>query len=311
MEKKNNYNKEFPDLSVNISKIKFPNPIILASGILGISYSSMLALEREGIGGITTKSIGPELKVGNPNPSIIGLGNDTFLNAVGLANPGIDYFAGEIKEIKKHISIPLIVSVFGDSIESFINVAKKAAMAGADAIEVNISCPHSNVSFIGSDPNLTYEYVSKVKNEIEIPLFVKLNPNVTDIVQIGKAAMEAGADALVAINTIKAMIIDINVKKPVLSNKIGGLSGRAIKPIGIRNVFELYKSIKIPIIGCGGIFEWQDIIEYFMAGASAVEVGSVLTYGYEVIRNLNLGIKNYIIQNGFSSLSELVGIAHK
>ncbi|MHA1340123.1 MAG: dihydroorotate dehydrogenase [Promethearchaeota archaeon] len=303
--------KNIPDVSVSIANLKFPTPFILASGILGISYSAMLALEKEGIGGITTKSIGPEPREGYSNPSIIGLENDTFLNAVGLANPGISYFKKEITEIKNKIKIPLVVSIFGNTPKSFAEVAEQAWKAGADAIEMNISCPHAHVSFIGADPNVTFEYVSVVRTSVKCPLFVKLSPNVTNIIDIAKSAEKAGADALVAINTVKAMAIDINLKKPILSNKIGGLSGRAIKPIGLRNVFAIYPEVKIPIIGCGGIFEWQDAIEYFLAGASAVQIGSAFSLGYEILGDMIRGIKNYLRNNDFSSILEIIGLAHE
>ncbi|MHA1272608.1 MAG: dihydroorotate dehydrogenase [Promethearchaeota archaeon] len=296
-------------LECNIAGLNLKSPIILASGILGVAYSSMKRIIDAGAGAVTTKSIGPKPRKGYKNPSIIELFPDTFINSVGLANPGIDYFQNEIKEIKKN-RITLIVSVFGDSTESYIEVAKKAQKAGADAIEINISCPHAEVSSIGIDANLTYLTVSAVKKEISIPVFVKLNPNVTDIVAIGKAAEKAGADAVVAINTISAMVIDINTQHPILSHGSGGLSGKAIHPIAIKKVYDLYRALKIPIIGCGGIYNWKDVIEFFLAGASAVQIGTALYKGESIITEIIKGLESYLKSHSFESIKQLIGLAH-
>ena len=215
------------ELKLNISELKLKSPLILASGILGVSYSTMKRLVDAGLGAITTKSIGPKPRKGYKNPSIIEVYPGTFLNSVGLGNPGIDNFMTEIKEIKKS-KFPLIVSVFGNSIESYIMVALKAEQAGANAIEINISCPHAEVSSIGIDKKLTFSIVKSMKEELKVPLFVKLNPNVTNLGEIALAAQNGGADAVVAINTLAAMKVDINTKRPILSHGSGGLSGEAI-----------------------------------------------------------------------------------
>jgi dihydroorotate dehydrogenase (NAD+) catalytic subunit len=297
-------------LEVNLSGLKLKNPIILASGILGVSYSSMKRVFEAGVGAVTTKSIGPKVRWGYKNPSIIELYPGTFLNSVGLGNPGIDEFISEIKKLKQY-KIPLIVSVFGDSIESYIEVAKKAEKAGADAIELNISCPHAEVSSIGIDKDLTYSLVSSIKKTTSTFLFVKLNPNVTDIVEIALSAQNAGADAIVAINTLKAMAIDINTKRPILSHGSGGMSGKAIHPIAVSMVYNLYKNLQIPIIGCGGISGWKDIIEFFLVGASAVQIGTALYQGTEILKEMKIGLKNYLQENQYKSISELTGLAHQ
>ncbi len=307
---KKSVNGDFESISIQISNLKFKSPLILASGILGISSSSMHVLSDMGIGGVTTKSIGPKPRKGYSNPSIIGLGQDSFLNSVGLANPGIDIFEKEIPEIKKRKNLIVIVSIFGDGPEGYAEVAKRAWVAGADAIELNISCPHADVSSIGADPNLTYDFVKAVKTSVKCPVFVKLNPNVTDITIIAQSAEKAGADAIVAINTIRGLAIDINTFRPILSHGTGGYSGRAIKPIGIKDVFSIYKAVKIPIIGCGGIFEWQDVIEYFLAGASAVQIGSSLYQGYEIISQINQGLVNFLAEKQIKNISNLTGKAH-
>jgi len=297
-------------LERNISELKLKSPLILASGILGVSYSTMKRLVDVGIGAITTKSIGPKPRKGYKNPSIIEVNQGTFLNSVGLGNPGIDNFITEIKEIKK-FKFPLIVSVFGNSIESYLEVALKAEQAGADAIEINISCPHAEVSSIGIDKQLTFSIVKSMKKELNAPLFVKLNPNVTNIGEIALAAQNGGADAVVAINTLAAMVVDINTKRPILSHGSGGLSGKAIHSIAVKKVYDLYKILEIPIIGCGGASNWQDVIEFILVGASAVQIGTVLYQGFDIITDIINGLKKYLKDNDYSSISELKGLAHE
>ncbi|KKN54038.1 hypothetical protein LCGC14_0596530, partial [marine sediment metagenome] len=289
---------------------KLKSPIILASGILGVSYSSMKRVVDAGAGAVTSKSIGPKPRKGYKNPSIIEVYPGTFLNAVGLGNPGIENFLSEVREIKDH-NIPLIVSVFGDTNDTYLNVATKAEQAGADAIEINISCPHAEVSSIGIDKELTYKIVKFLKKSITIPLFVKLNPNVTNIEEIALAAENGGADGVVAINTVAALKIDVNTKRPILSHGSGGLSGKAIHPIAMKKVFDLYKVLNIPIIGCGGIDSWSDVVEFFLAGASAVQIGTALYGGVEVISEINLGVINYLKENEFKSIEDIKGLAHQ
>ncbi len=297
-------------LECEIAGIRFSNPILLASGILGVAPSSMTRLARAGIGGVTTKSVGPRPRLGYNNPSIIEIDDQTFLNSVGLANPGIDVFVPEIKEIKEKTDIPLIVSVFGDGPEGFADVAKKAEGAGADAIEINISCPHAEVSSISLSPDLTKEFTRAVKEAVNIPVFAKLTPNISNIVPIAQAAEQAGADAIVAINTVRALALDIETGRPILSHGIGGLSGRAVRPIGVRAVYEMYPHITIPIIGCGGIFTWQDLVEYIYAGATAVQIGSAFYQKSEIISEITDGLQNFLHSHHISSLQQLRGKAH-
>ncbi|NVM43517.1 MAG: dihydroorotate dehydrogenase [Candidatus Lokiarchaeota archaeon] len=297
-------------LELNISELKLNSPLILASGILGVSYSTMKRLVDAGVGAITTKSIGPKPRKGYKNPSIIEVYPGTFLNSVGLGNPGINNFITEISELKK-FKFPLIVSVFGDSIESYISVALKAELAGADAIEINISCPHAEVSSIGIDKNLTFSIVKSMKEELKVPLFVKLNPNVTNLGEIALAAQNGGADAVVAINTLAAMKVDINTKRPILSHGSGGLSGNAIHPIAVKMVYDLYKLLEIPIIGCGGASNWEDVIEFILVGASAVQIGTALYQGVEIITGIINGLKKFLTDNDYSSISQLKGLAHE
>ncbi|MBD3254547.1 MAG: dihydroorotate dehydrogenase [Candidatus Lokiarchaeota archaeon] len=297
-------------LQVNFSGLQLKSPIILASGILGVSFSSMKRVIDAGAGAVTSKSIGLKPRIGYGNPSIIEVYRGTFLNAVGLGNPGIDHFIKEITEIKKY-SLPLIVSVFGETIDAYIEVATKAEKAGADAIELNVSCPHANVSSIGMDKDLTSNLVSKVKNQLKIPIFVKLNPNVTDLTEIAFAAEKAGANAVVAINTIASLKIDVNTHRPILAHGSGGLSGKAIHPIAVKHVFDLYKKLTIPIIACGGVDSWQDIVEFFLAGASAVQIGTALYRGVNIIKDILENLIKYLKKNRFKSISDLKGLSHQ
>ena len=262
-------------------------------------------------GAVVTKSIGLKPREGYPNPTVIEL-EYGILNAIGLSNPGVDNFEDEIKILKK-MKIPVIGSIFGSSTEEFVKVAGKMENYGVDALELNMSCPHAKGYGleIGSKPELVKKITFNVKKTVNIPVFVKLSPNLTDIVAIAKAAEKGNADGIVAVNTVKAMKIDINLRKPVLSNRIGGYSGKAIKPIGIRCVYEISKNIDIPVIGVGGITTGEDAIEYFMAGARAVQIGSGVYYRkIDVFRKINTEIKNWMRNNGYKKLSELVGVAH-
>jgi dihydroorotate dehydrogenase (NAD+) catalytic subunit len=297
-------------LDINLSGLKLKSPIILASGILGVSFSSMKRVIDAGAGAVTTKSIGPTPRKGYKNPSIIEIYPGTFMNAVGLGNPGIDDFVPEIKIIKEH-NVTLIVSVFGDTNEVYLDVATKAEKAGADAIEINISCPHAEVASIGIDKKLTFEIVKFLKEKLSVPLFVKLNPNVTNMGEIALAAEKGGADGVVAINTVAALRIDVNTKRPILAHGSGGLSGKAIHPIAVKKVYDLYKLLKIPIIGCGGIDSWHDVVEFFLAGASAVQIGTALYKGAEIITQIKQGVIRYLKDNGYKSINDIKGLAHQ
>ncbi|OLS15290.1 MAG: dihydroorotate dehydrogenase 1B [Promethearchaeota archaeon CR_4] len=297
-------------LETNIASLKLKTPFILASGILGVSGSTLAKVFHAGAGAVVSKSIGPVPRQGYNNPSVIEIFPDTFLNAVGLANPGIDEFAGEVK-IAKDQGTVIILSVFGGELQEYGEVAKKAEKMGADAIELNISCPHAHISCIGADAQRTSEVVRLVKSQTHLPIIAKLNPNVTDIVEIARSAEKAGVDAITAINTVRGMLIDIDAKCPVLANKSGGISGKLLKPIAVKVVYDLFESVKIPIIGCGGISDWRDAVEFFLAGASAVQIGSALWKGFEIFTELAKGTKQYIVENKAKNLQDIIGRAHK
>jgi len=232
---------------------------------------------------------------------------------MGLPNPGIDYFEKEIREAKT-MGCPIIVSVYGFSVEEFVQVAKKADQAGADALELNVSCPHveKTGSEIGQNPRLLKTIVKMVKKEVGNPVFVKLTPNVTNIVECAKAAEEGGSDAITAINTVRAMAINAETAKPILGNHFGGLSGPALKTIALRCVYEIYGKTKLPVIGCGGISEWRDAVEFMLAGAAAVQIGTAISSrGLEVFRSINDGIESYLKTKGFGSVRDIVGLSHR
>jgi dihydroorotate dehydrogenase (NAD+) catalytic subunit len=297
-------------ISVSLSKLKLRNPTMLASGIMGISGKLLLRAGNEGAGAVVTKSIGPEPRRGYDNPCLAEVFKNSYLNAMGLPNPGVKFFAKEIK-IAKGGKVPVIASVFGTNTLEFANVASEMEKAGADAVELNVSCPHAEVAIIGQSCELVSETIKEVKKTVKIPIFVKLNPNVTDIVEIAEEAEKAGADAITAINTMRAMAIDINTCKPVLSNRIGGLSGEALRPIAVRCVYEIYEHVRIPIVAVGGILNWSHAIEHILAGATAIQIGTGLVNGFQVFQEISGGIKKYLEEKGYQSIQEIVGIAHQ
>jgi dihydroorotate dehydrogenase (NAD+) catalytic subunit len=300
-------------LNINFAGLKFKNPAVLASGILGYSAESLESIVEGGAGAIVTKSIGLTPRIGYTNPTVVQT-KCGLINAMGLPNPGIDVYVQEIRHAKTVLPVPLIVSVYGFSTEEYAITAKKAAEAGADAVELNVSCPHvkETGSEIGQNPAILTEVVKKVKAAVQKPVFVKLSPNVTDVVGMAEAAVKAGADALTVVNTVRAMAIDVETALPVLSNKRGGLSGPAIKPIALRCVYDIYEKVKTPIMGCGGITSWRDAVEFFLAGASTVQVGTAIALkSSNVFETINRGVDAYLKEKKFGSVKEIVGLSHR
>jgi dihydroorotate dehydrogenase (NAD+) catalytic subunit len=286
---------------------------MLASGVLGYSRETLERIVAGDAGAVVTKSVGLKPRTGYANPTIVQA-DCGLINAMGLPNPGIETFVNEIREAKSVLSVPLIVSVYGFTAEEYAAVAKRAVESGADAVELNVSCPHvkETGAEIGQNPNVLSEVVYRVKKAVKKPVFVKLSPNVTDIVEVAVAAVKAGADALTAINTVRAMVIDVEAAMPVLSNKIGGLSGPAIKPIALRCVYEIHENVKAPIIGCGGVTNWRDAVEFLLAGASAVQIGTAIaTKGSNVFSAVVRGIKAYLRKKNLRSVEEIVGLSHR
>lgn len=297
-------------LGTEIAGIKLDNPLMLASGILDENGYSMLEILKHGAAAVVTKSIGTTERSGYRPPIVVPL-QDGLINAVGLSNPGIDGFGEEIK-IASSSGKPVIGSIFGSSAEEFLNLALKMESYGAAAVELNLSCPHVKGfgAEVGSDPLLVEEIVGLLKSRLKIPVLAKLSPNVTDVVAIAKAAEKA--DALVLINTVKAMAIDVYARRPILSNSYGGLSGPAIKNVGIRYVYEVYKETGKQIIGVGGISTFMDAAEYIMAGSSAVQIGTALyTHGKGVFGNVNRDLAEFMEKEGYRGIKEMVGVAVK
>ena len=284
---------------------------MLASGIMDEDAGSMQRIIECDAGAIVTKSIGLDAREGYPNPTVIEL-NHGILNAMGLPNPGIDHYCQEIRQLKNS-KTPVIGSIYGANTREFIELGKKMEDYDVSALELNLSCPHAK-SYgleVGCDPKLVHEITSSIKERVDIPVFVKLSPNVTNIAEIAIAAEEGNADAIVAINTVKGMKIDLELEKPILSNKIGGYSGKAIKPIGIRCVYEIAKSVDIPIIGVGGVTTGEDALEYIMAGASAVQIGSGVYYrGIDIFKKICSEIEQLMKEYGYKKLTEIIGVAH-
>ncbi|WP_456416127.1 dihydroorotate dehydrogenase [Methanocaldococcus sp.] len=301
-------------LKTVICGIEFKNPVFLASGIMGETGSALKRIAKGGSGAVTTKSIGKEPNHGHRNPTIVEV-DGGFLNAMGLPNPGIDEYVKELQKFREDLNkmnVRIIGSVYGKDEEEFVEVSKKMEKY-VDIIELNISCPHAKGygATIGQNPELSYSVCKAVKKSVKIPVFAKLTPNVTDILEISNAVVDAGIDGLVAINTVRGMAIDIRAKKPILGNKFGGLSGKAIKPIGIKIVWDLYENFDVPIIGVGGIVSGEDAIEYMMAGASAVQIGSGVYYrGYDIFKKVCDEIIKFLKEENLE-LKDIIGIAHE
>ncbi len=284
------------------------NPVMQASGILGGSKESLLMVAKADPGALVTKTITPEPREGYPTPIAIKVPCG-FLNAVGLSNPGSKAIPS-LLEAGKETGLEVIVSIGGFSKEDFIRVAEAVVEAGGKVVEVNLSCPHVKGGGleIGTDPNLLKEILKDVKS-LGLKVFAKLGYTHNLIELAGKALEHS--DALVLINTIKGMKIDVFSTKPVLGNKVGGLSGLAIHPIAVRAVYEVYGEYKADIIGVGGVYSWEEAVELILAGARAVQVGSaIIEKGVEVLREIRSGIAWWLHKMGFKDISEVIGIAH-
>ena len=301
-------------LAIKLCGLALKNPLLLSSGILDLTAPLMKKAYENGAAAVITKGVGLKERQGHPNPTVIGT-DKYLLNAVGLSNPSIFKFKNEIKELEK-VNIPVIVNIFAENAEKFAKTALKAQEYGADAVELNVSCPNITKEemvgqIIGKNPSLVEEITRQVKETVKIPVIIKLTPNVDDIAMIAKAAEKGGADAVSAINTISGMLINIEAKKPVLSNKFGGVSGPAIKPVAIASVYKIYEAVKIPIIGVGGITTGRDAIEMMMAGATAVAIGSAVYYrGIDVFRKIENEMLKWMKENKVKSVNEMVGAAH-
>ena len=302
-----------PDIKVNIGFLELKNPVMTASGTFGYGeeFASLVNLYR--LGAIIAKGISLLPMQGNPPPRIAETPCG-MLNAIGLENVGLESFLTDKLAFLKGIETPLIVNILGDNIEDYEQLAKRLdAEEKVAAVEVNISCPNvkqGGVAF-GTDPDMAYAVTKAVRKHFSRPVIVKLSPNVTDIALIGQAVEEAGADALSLINTVLGMAIDIESCKPKLANTFGGLSGPAIKPIALRMVWQVASSVSIPIIGIGGIATAEDAIEFFLAGATAIQVGTANFINPQATEEIIEGIELHLSKNGIASIGDIIGKARK
>jgi len=294
-------------LAVKVGKLEIPNPTILASGILGISAKLLLRVLDNGAGAVVTKSFGLSPKKGYGNPTIYEMPYG-LLNAMGLPNPGVEFFSEELKKVRgKNV----IASIFGSEVEEYMSIIKKVEdfVVG---FELNFSCPHAKGYGIevGRDTELVEEILKEVRKATQKPIWAKISLEIPNFVELGKIA-EKYADAIVMTNTLKGMAIDIHAKRPVLTAKIGGYSGPSIKPLALRGVYELYENVKADIVGCGGILSGYDAVEFFMAGAKAVEIGSGIYYrGIGIFREISREIKEFMEREGYDKIEDMVGVAH-
>lgn len=304
------------DLSIKFINVDFPNPLILPSGIITEISEHKKAIDA-GVGGVTLKSITKERREGNPLPRLWKYEHG-LLNSVGLRNPGIERGTLEVKEFlqKYQNKVPIIVSLFSTKVVEFVELVEKIVPLKPQFIELNLSCPNTVDELgnaLGMEEGAAEKVVAAVKKVSgRIPILAKLSPNVVEIGEIAKSCEAAGADGIVAINTVgPGMVIDINKKKPILGNKEGGVSGPGIFPIAVRCVYDIYEAVKIPIIGMGGVTKWQDVVEIMMAGATLVGVGTATYFkGMKVYDELKKELSEYMEKENIKTLKELVGIAH-
>ncbi len=299
------------NISTKIGSLSLERPTILASGILGISLDVFNRIYKAGAGAVVTKSLSKEPWDGYANPTIFSVKGGGWLNAVGLSNPGAENFA---KMIDSNKDVPIIVSLVGSVEDDFEFMIKQFENCKVAAFELNLSCPHvAKVGLeVGDDTDLVGKIVKTVKAKTQAPVFAKVGLGTTDYLETVSAAVEAGADGITAINTLRAMAIDVETERPILSNKIGGLSGTPIKPIAVRCVYEISSKFNIPIIGCGGISTWEDAVEFILAGSSAVQIGSAVGEDWiQVFDEINNGISKYMEKKGFSKIEDMIGRAKK
>ncbi len=297
------------DLSVNIGKLSLKNPVMTASGTFGYGVEFEDFVDLEQIGGIIVKGTTLQHREGNPYPRMAETPSG-MLNAVGLQNKGVDYFVEKIYPQIKDINTNMIVNVSGSDIESYVKTAERInELDKIPAIELNISCPNvkqGGMAF-GVTPNGAAEVVSAVRKAYDKTLIVKLSPNVTNIAKIARAVEAAGADSVSLINTLLGMAIDAEKRRPILSTITGGMSGAAVKPIALRMVWQVAQAVKIPVIGLGGIMNWRDAVEFLLAGATAIQIGTANFIDPAITVKVAQGIDDYLNRHGYSSVKDIIG----
>ncbi len=306
-----------PNLSCDFLDFQLNTPFVLASGIIGTSATLMERAARSGAGMITAKSCGPTPRAGHPNPVAMDWGGG-LLNAIGLTNPGAEHEAGLLaatRERLQPLGVPLIASIFAGTVQEFAVVARAVAAAQPDLLEVNISCPNVGDEFgtpFAGAAESAAAVTASVRGAVSCPIAVKLAPNVPSIARIAAAVVEAGADAITAINTVPGMVIDAESGQPVLHNKVGGISGPAVKPVALRSVYEIRKAVSVPIIGTGGVTSGRDAVEMLAAGATVVGVGSAVWYrGVGAMAEIGAELADFMAAHGFASVAELRNRAHQ
>ncbi|HYK93381.1 MAG TPA: dihydroorotate dehydrogenase [Thermoplasmata archaeon] len=300
------------DLRVSLAGVPLRNPFLLASGIWGESGASLAGAWNHGAGGVITKSIGSTPRPGYPNPTVETYGRWGFLNAMGLPNPGIDEYPQEVR-VALEAGATVIGSVFAHDADEFAELSRRMAATGVVAIELNLSCPHAEGlgSEVGGSPEAVEEITRAVASAVKVPVIAKITPNTADPAALAEAAERGGARAVSAINTLRALAIDTRLRRPTLSHGLGGLSGAAIKPVGLACVWQIYERVHIPIVGVGGIMTAQDALEYIMAGAQAVEVGTAVAFdGIGVFGSLVRDLNRLLDEHGVKRLEDAVGAAH-
>lgn len=301
------------ELALRIGSLTLKNPVLTASGTFGYGLEFEGLLDVNELGGICTKGLSLAPRPGNPPPRLAETPSG-MLNAIGLENVGVERFISEKVPRLEGLDCAVIANIFGETVEQYRELAERLEPVGrVDALEINISCPNvkaGGISF-GRDPALAAEVTRAVRRATSKPVIVKLSPNVADITEVGRAVEAEGADAVSAINTFTGMLIDLKSRRPLLGNLTGGLSGPAIKPVAVRMVYECYRALKIPIIGIGGIMSAEDAVEFFMAGASAIQVGTATFTDPSAAGRVVADLGRWMAENGFGVLSELVGAAHE
>lgn len=298
-----------PDLRVKIGDLILDNPVMTASGTFGYAreFEHLMNLHR--LGAVIVKGISLEPREGNPPPRIVETACG-MLNAIGLQNVGVEKFISTKMGYLANLNVPVIVNILGGSIEEYQEITKRLeGVPGVAGIEVNISCPNvkeGGVAF-GGDPRMAAAVTTAVKEATSVPVIVKLSPNVTDISMMAKAVEDAGADSVSLINTLIGMAIDLKKRKPELANVIGGLSGPAIKPVALRMVYEVNKAVSIPIIGIGGIETAEDALEFMLAGASGIQVGTANFVNPRASEEVVEGLQSYVQQEKLTSIREMIG----
>ncbi|MGN1378047.1 MAG: dihydroorotate dehydrogenase [Dorea sp.] len=297
------------DMRVNIAGVEWKNPVTVASGTFGsgAEYADFVDLNR--LGAVTTKGVANVPWEGNPTPRVAEVYGG-MMNAIGLQNPGIDLFCERDIPFLRQYDTKIIVNVCGHAPEEYLEVVERLADEPIDMMEINISCPNVNAGFLafGQDARHVEELTGQIKKIAKQPIIMKLTPNVTDITEIAKAAEAGGADAISLINTLTGMKIDVNRRTFAVANKTGGVSGPAVHPIAVRMVYQAAQAVRIPIIGMGGIRTAEDALEFILAGASAVSVGTANFHNPRATLDVIEGIEAYMKKNGFESVKDMVGI---